>query len=864
MQATPTYIKVQKEGEIANISKRPFDCREILDTYGLTFSEQDPYLQVGELPSTNWVLYISVIRLQFSSLLNEILPILIEEKVTFRIPKDKDTARKMLDGSLGILHLAKIICIYPQQTDQLIRLAKVLVSLTQHFRGPVIPTERALGGCLYTQQNAIQSQEADWPFADLSPFKLPTPKPLFNYKYKPLAIIKPDIKGRVIQANYFKSLFNIKLCIIKEGIKNMWADEFGRDIVDRLKWQYELYSDLASYVSTPKIFDFFEEQGNTYLTMEFIKGESLSEKVQEIYTGQSWFNLSKDKRLSLINYYLNILYLIYRLHERGYVHRDVTPGNFIINKNEEIFLIDMELTYSLKREKPNPAFKQGTPGYMSNEQIIREMPTIKEDIYALGALMIFIFTGISPSKIDTRQNEALSSRLSFFTENSTIINLIQKCLSDKPENRPVLLDIKQTLENYQTEIRTDFALKTDKYKVKPLETTELNKIICNAIETLIGSQTITLDDIWVCRKEEDSLVGIQNIEQVTLPGLYRGIAGFLFVLARAKRLGYNIDFSLPTYYKNWEYLKNQYLNNSSDIEYGLFRGLAGIGLAINEGMRANLLTNENQASLQACFKLAPSINYDLANGVAGQGLAILQCHSNLDPEFSNSFLNQIANTLLQTQQKDGSWITSRHTGRKNDHFTGLAHGSGGIINFLIAYARHETNAQVITSIQHGLRWLQQSTIKNKGKGGWPVSTKSKTIDTNSIAIGMPGIILTFIKAYELLKDPIYQEIAESALCELPKQPINVNFTQLYGLSGLGEVYFEAYRVFRTGEWLERQHWITGIFANTLLSGKKMPGYWSVNAFPDFEGDLMTGSAGIIHFLMRTQVTSTAIGHPLVG
>ena len=49
------------------------------------------------------------------------------------------------------------------------------------------------------------------------------------------------------------------------------------------------------------------------------------------------------------------------------------------------------------------------------------------------------------------------------------------------------------------------------------------------------------------------------------------------------------------------------------------------------------------------------MNYDLSNGIAGQGLALLQCCSLLDDSFVETRLQDYVYTLLSGQQKDGSW-----------------------------------------------------------------------------------------------------------------------------------------------------------------------------------------------------------------
>ncbi len=88
--------------------------------------------------------------------------------------------------------------------------------------------------------------------------------------------------------------------------------------------------------------------------------------------------------------------------------------NFLVTDKNEIVLIDLELTYSMSDRYPEPPFKFGTEGFMSPEQRALESPTISEDVYSIGALMISFFTNLFPSKFDVEDSVNLSEVLFFF------------------------------------------------------------------------------------------------------------------------------------------------------------------------------------------------------------------------------------------------------------------------------------------------------------------------------------------------------------------------------------------------------------------------------------------------------------------
>src|SRR6187402_2333658 len=119
------------------------DYSAILKTSRLPHIPSGYYWQVGTIERTQgWILHLSVILTQVAELFKTVIPYLIIEKVAFKIPRDANTARYLLEGSLGFIHLAKVMCIYPPDDEKALVLGKTLLELTQPFTGPAIPTDR--------------------------------------------------------------------------------------------------------------------------------------------------------------------------------------------------------------------------------------------------------------------------------------------------------------------------------------------------------------------------------------------------------------------------------------------------------------------------------------------------------------------------------------------------------------------------------------------------------------------------------------------------------------------------------------------------------------------------------------------------
>ncbi len=87
-------------------------------------------------------------------------------------------------------------------------------------------------------------------------------------------------------------------------------------------------------------------------------------------------------------------------HQRGVVHRDIKPGNILIDREQKPWLIDFGLAKVIRLG--DPAYLKGiilgTPYYMPPEQAVGDMEQVdaRSDIYSLGAVLYELLSGIYP------------------------------------------------------------------------------------------------------------------------------------------------------------------------------------------------------------------------------------------------------------------------------------------------------------------------------------------------------------------------------------------------------------------------------------------------------------------------------------
>jgi serine/threonine protein kinase len=863
------------------------DYSKILDTYGIQYDIADYYLQVGEITQVQgWIIHVSVVISQINELLRGIIPFLITEKVSFKVAKNREACLNLLNGVLGIRQVGKVVSIYPTNDVIALHIAKELISLTQSFNGPKILTDVHLGGIVYIRYGSfnpiIQNDDRGkkykfiysakgqlikdpysipfslpegivWPFEALASPIVPVPQKVLAHFYKPLSVLKDDPRGNVYSGIYAKGFLRTAPCVIKEGKKHMVSDDLGRDIRDRLLWQQYIQQELAAEIPMPGIIDAFEQDDNAYLVMEFIKGTSLEDRLKQFtFNRTSWRYLTNEEHVVLIKYLLQIISIIEKLHLKGYVHRDIQPANFIIDINEQLVLIDMELAYSLKEDIPNPPFPLGTPGYMSPEQQKEYLPTIQQDIYGLGALMLSIFTGISPAKFDTLKVTVLEENINIFIDDMIIAKVISACLSYIPDNRPNLDTIKSIIVQCHENLLTEKDRPNTSLVSIPAAQT-LEEIISDSIRGLVTFPIVMHEDIWCSRLSTTENAGSSSQREYTRAmGLKEGISGVLYLLARCKRVGLSINSCIDNYYKGWNYIEENYFNSLPDITPGLHHGTAGVAIALKEAIQSGLLEDNdlNRQKIQSYLEI-PNNNLNIADGIAGQGIAVLICETYLDPNFSRRLLESYISVLLNSQQRDGSWLSGNSNKDNDSTLIGFSNGVSGIAFFLLQHISTHPDELAKKAALKALKWTLKRT--NNLKDLFNRKKYKKILDTqHKTGSEWTGVMLTFIKAYEVLQEVEYKKIVETALSNFPEFMISNDFTQNNGLAGIGELYLEAWRVFKNEKWKQRADWLTNVFISTKIEEDAETYYWQLEEHNRPTADLLVGTSGVIHLLLRSR------------
>ena len=154
------------------------------------------------------------------------------------------------------------------------------------------------------------------------------------------------------------------------------------ELIDAFKNELRLARKIT-HKNVCRIYDFNRADGISFISMEFVEGESLRRVL-------SRFNaLSTRTAIKLAS---QICDGLREAHAQGIVHRDLKPENLMIDGSGNVKLMDFGLAHLVAEESTAAV---GTPSYMAPEQAQGAAVDQRCDIYALGLVLFEMFTGAS-------------------------------------------------------------------------------------------------------------------------------------------------------------------------------------------------------------------------------------------------------------------------------------------------------------------------------------------------------------------------------------------------------------------------------------------------------------------------------------
>jgi serine/threonine-protein kinase len=148
---------------------------------------------------------------------------------------------------------------------------------------------------------------------------------------------------------------------------------------------------LAASLSHPnlvQVFDFGREGDAHFLAMEYVEGWNLAQAAEQ--ARQLRFPIPPGVWRHWVD---GIWSGLACLHEKGIVHRDVSPGNVLVSRNGAVKITDFGISRAEGEERENGGALAGKYGYLAPERLRGEEATSSSDLFAAGVISAELLLG---------------------------------------------------------------------------------------------------------------------------------------------------------------------------------------------------------------------------------------------------------------------------------------------------------------------------------------------------------------------------------------------------------------------------------------------------------------------------------------
>ena len=221
----------------------------------------------------------------------------------------------------------------------------------------------------------------------------------------------------------------------------------------------------AAALSHPNIvtvYDFGDIDGQPYIVMEYVAGETLSQVIRRkpdvpLIDKLRWM----EELLAGVSY----------AHRMSMVHRDIKPANLMIDKSGRLKILDFGIARMVGTAS-NTGVTLGTPGYMAPEQIKGEAVDHRADVFAIGVVLyeLMAYTEAFPGELaHTIIHRVLNDEPKPLAEvapdtHEEVVSMCERALKKNPEER---FDTATAMRDVVSRLRRELEAETGATIIQP-------------------------------------------------------------------------------------------------------------------------------------------------------------------------------------------------------------------------------------------------------------------------------------------------------------------------------------------------------------------------------------------------------------
>jgi len=406
------------------------DCLGPADGARWTLRSEHPWLHVKPdgipTPDQGWKLRVSGTVLSARQILARVLPVLARAPAEFKVPVDLSVLEWMCSNVCPREMAGKFVTIYPPDDATCGELASRLDRALDGIEGPAVLSDlpyrpgslvscrygafsrrhvlgpkgsirfalRAPDGTLTEDHRRAWFDPPAWApppppgFARPAPAEAgpagPAQQVVLGDRFAVTGAFRFTGRGGIYQATDLKSG---ALVVVKQARPHMGAARDGLDSRSFLLHEWSVLHLLAGTGITPAPVALLQQDQDLFVAEEFLSGTRMDRWAQPYQPGPG----PAGEHAGFAAVVTRLCEVVAEFHARGLVVRDLAPDNVFVD-GTQVRVCDVEyVAFSGTRPRP-----MGTPGFVAPEVRGQAVADPRADLYALGALLFTLCTGLPP------------------------------------------------------------------------------------------------------------------------------------------------------------------------------------------------------------------------------------------------------------------------------------------------------------------------------------------------------------------------------------------------------------------------------------------------------------------------------------